>query len=192
MLKLQLVQLLLQRDINKETSPSSELTWSAPPIILKLMSETSKTISQNRKAYHDYHIDDSLEAGIVLTGTEIKSLRAGQVNLRDAFAKVENGELWLLNSHMAQYAGGNRYNHSPTRPRKLLVHKDQVVELAGDVARKGFTLVPLKVYLKKGIAKVELGVARGKKLYDKREALAQRDAQREMERELGRKGVRAK
>ena len=141
-----------------------------------------KTITVNRKAYHDYHIDESVEAGLVLTGTEIKSIRAGRVNLRDAYARSENDELWLLGAHIAQYPGGNRYNHEPTRARKILLHRDQIAELSSAVRRKGLTLVPLKVYLKNGIAKVELGLARGKKTYDKREALALRDAQRQMER----------
>ncbi len=141
-----------------------------------------KTITVNRKAYHDYHIEESVEAGLVLTGTEIKSIRAGRVNLRDAYARSESGELWLLGVHIAQYPGGNRYNHEPKRPRKLLLHRKQIAELSGAVMRKGLTIVPLKLYLKNGIAKVELGVARGKKVYDKREALALRDAQRQMER----------
>ena len=141
-----------------------------------------KTITVNRKAYHDYHIEESIEAGLVLTGTEIKSIRAGRVNLRDAYARAENDELWLVNAHIAQYPGGNRYNHEPTRPRKLLVHREQIAELSGGVMRKGFTLVPLKLYLKNGIAKVVLGLVRGKKFYDKRDSLALRDAQRQMER----------
>ena len=141
-----------------------------------------KTITVNRKAYHDYHIEESVEAGLVLTGTEIKSIRAGRVNLRDAYARSENGELWLLGAHIAQYPGGNRYNHEPKRPRKLLLHRRQIAVLSGAVMRKGLTIVPLKLYLKNGIAKVELGVVRGKKVYDKREVLALRDAQRQMQR----------
>lgn len=141
-----------------------------------------KTITVNRKAYHDYRIEETYEAGLVLTGTEIKSIRSGRVNLRDAYARSENGELWLLGAHIAQYPGGNRYNHEPKRPRKLLLHHKQIAELSGVVMRRGLTIVPLKLYLKNGIAKVELGVARGKKVYDKREALALRDAQRQIER----------
>ena len=140
-----------------------------------------KTIAVNRKAYHDYHIEESVEAGLVLTGTEIKSIRAGKVNLRDAYARSEKGELWLLGAHIARYPGGNRYNHEPKRPRKLLLHRKQIAELSSAVMRRGLTIVPLRLYLKNGIAKVELGVARGKKVYDKREALALRDAQRQME-----------
>lgn len=143
-----------------------------------------KTITVNRKAYHDYHIEDSFEAGLVLMGTEIKSIRAGRVNLRDAYARADNGELWLVGAHIAQYSAGNRYNHEPKRPRKLLLHRGEIAELTAAATRKGLTVVPLKMYLKNGIAKVELGVGRGKKAYDKREAIAQRDAQRQMERAL--------
>ena len=145
---------------------------------------TAKTISLNRKAYHDYDIHQSVEAGIVLTGTEIKSIRAGGVNLRDAYAHPEGDELWLFNAHIARYEEGNRYNHEPTRPRKLLLHRKQIDELAGKVMQKGFTIVPLKLYLKNGIAKVELGLAKGRKLHDKRESIARREAEREMERAM--------
>jgi SsrA-binding protein len=143
-----------------------------------------KTICLNRKAYHDYYIDDSIEAGLVLTGTEVKSLRQGKVSLRDAYARAQNGELWLMNAHIAQYQGGNRYNHQPTRNRKLLLHREQMADLIGKATRNGFTLVPLKLYFKNGTAKVELGLAKGKKLYDKRAALARRDAERQMEQAL--------
>jgi len=143
-----------------------------------------KTISLNRKACHDYEIQESVEAGIALTGTEVKSIRAGQVNIRDAYAHPQGPELWLFNAHIARYEGGNRYNHEPTRPRKLLLHRRQIDELAGKVTQKGFTIVPLKLYLKNGIAKVELGLAKGKRLYDKRQSLARREAEREMERAL--------
>ena len=143
-----------------------------------------KTICLNRKAYHDYYIDDSIEAGLVLTGTEVKSLRQGKVSLRDAYARAQNGELWLMNAHIAQYQGGNRYNHQPTRNRKLLLHREQIADLIGKATRNGFTLVPLKLYFKNGTAKVEIGLAKGKKLYDKRAALARRDAQRQMEQAL--------
>jgi SsrA-binding protein len=146
-----------------------------------------KTITVNRKAYHDYHIEDSVEAGLVLTGTEIKSIRAGRVNLRESYARAEGRELWLLGAHIAPYPGGNRYNHEPKRPRKLLLHRREIDELSAAVLRKGLTIVPLKMYLKNGIAKVELGVARGKKAYDKREAMAQRDAQREIQRAFSHK-----
>lgn len=143
-----------------------------------------KTISLNRKAYHDYVIEESVEAGIVLTGTEIKSVRAGRVNIREAYAHPQGDELWLFNAHIAHYEGGNRYNHEPTRPRKLLLHRRQIDELSGRVTQKGFTLVPLKLYLKNGVAKIELGLVRGKKHYDKRESMARRQAERDMERAM--------
>ncbi len=154
-----------------------------------------KTITENRRAFHDYHIEERVEAGLVLTGTEIKSIRAGRVNLRDAYARSENDELWLIGAHIARYPGGNRYNHEPTRPRKLLLHRNEIAELSEAVLKKGLTVVPLKLYLKKGMAKVELGVARGKKQYDKRAAIAERDAERQVQRALrhrtqGRKGKR--
>jgi len=151
-----------------------------------------KTITVNRKAYHDYHIEEFVEAGLALTGTEIKSIRAGRVNLRDAYAKMENGEMWLLGAHIAPYPGGNRYNHEPKRPRKVLLHRKEINTLGGEVMRKGLTLVPLKLYLKNGIAKVELGLARGKKMYDKRESIARRDAQRQIERALSQKAPKGK
>ena len=140
-----------------------------------------RSITVNRKAYHDYIITDSMEAGMVLTGTEIKSIRQGRVNIREAYAKPENGELWLLNAHIAQYKEGNRYNHEPTRPRKLLLHKNEIRGLMVEVAKKGLTLVPLKMYLKNGRAKVEIGVAKGKKLHDKRRSIGQRETEREMD-----------
>lgn len=143
-----------------------------------------RTITVNRKAYHDYIITDSIEAGLVLTGTEIKSIRLGRVNIRDSYARPENGELWLLNTHIAQYKEGNRYNHHPTRPRKLLLHKREIRGLIADVAKKGLTLVPLKMYLKNGRAKVEIGVAKGKKIHDKRRAIGQRENERELDHAL--------
>lgn len=144
-----------------------------------------KEVAVNRKAYHDYFIDETIEAGIALSGTEIKSVRDGRVNLRDAFAKVENGEIFLWNAHISSYDHAGKYfNHSPTRSRKLLMHKDEIRRLAMKTQAKGLTLVPLKMYLKRGKAKVEVGIARGKKLYDKREALAEREANREIERTI--------
>jgi len=143
-----------------------------------------KVVSQNRKAYFDYSIEESYEAGIVLTGTEIKSIRAGRVNLKDGYARPENDELWLYNVHIARYEPGSRANHEPMRPRKLLLHRRQINELAGQVTQKGYTLVPLKMYFKKGIAKVEIGLARGKKRYDKRESIARREADQRMDRAL--------
>jgi len=144
-----------------------------------------KLIANNRKAYHDYIILESFEAGIVLTGTEIKSIRAGRVNLKEGYARPDSGEMWLYNVHISKYDPGSRYNHEPTRTRKLLLHQKQINELEGKASQKGFTLVPLKLYLnKKGIAKVEIGLAKGKKVYDKRETMSQRQADREMERAI--------
>ena len=145
-------------------------------------------VTVNRKAYHDYHIQESFEAGIVLKGSEIKSVREGKVNLSDAYAKPENGELWLYNSHIASYDAASYNTHEPTRPRKLLLHRKEIDILAGKVMQKSLTLVPLKLYIKHGLAKVELGVAKGKKAYDKREAIARRDAEREMERAMKYRG----
>lgn len=147
-----------------------------------------KLIATNRRAYHDYTIEEVLEAGLVLTGTEIKSIRLGRVSLREAYARVEKGEAWLLNAHIAQFPGGNRYNHEPTRPRKLLLHRKEVDRLLGKVRERGYTLVPLRLYIKRGYAKIQLGLARGKRLYDKREAIARREAQREMERAVKARG----
>ncbi len=148
------------------------------------MAKDSKTITVNRKAYHDYHIQETLEAGIALKGSEIKSIRDGRVNLRDAYAKPENGELWLYNSHIASYDAASYNTHEPLRPRKLLLHRKEIDYLAGKVMQRRLTLVPLKLYIKHGIAKIELGVARGKRVYDKREVIARREAEREMDRAL--------
>jgi len=145
-----------------------------------------KTVATNRKAYHNYHIEDSVEAGIVLTGTEIKSIRAGRVNLGDAYVRPEAGELWLLNAHIARYEAGSYLSHEPTRPRKLLLHRKQIDGLTSKVVEKGFTLVPLKLYIKDSIAKVEVALAKGKKLYDKRESLTRREAERDIERNIKR------
>ena len=141
-----------------------------------------KIIAVNRKARHDYDILETIEGGLVLTGTEIKSIRNGRANIRDAFARPEGGELWLYNAHIAQYASGNRYNHEPTRPRKLLLHRDQIDRLIGKVQEKGLSLVPLKLYIKDHRAKIELAVAKGRKLYDKRRSIAEKDAARQMQR----------
>ena len=144
-----------------------------------------KTVAQNRKARHDYIIEDTLEAGIVLTGTEIKSVREGHVNLQDAYARIERGEAWLVGAHVAPWSGGNRFNHEPRRDRKLLLHRTQIDQLVGRVRAKGLTLVPLAVYFNdRGRAKVELGLARGKKSFDHRRDIAERDARRDMDRDL--------
>ena len=148
------------------------------------MAKGSSVVTVNRKARHDYHIQESFEAGVVLKGSEIKSIRAGRVNLSDAYARPENGELWLYNSHIASYDAASYNTHDPKRPRKLLLHRKEIDDLASKAIQKGLTLVPLKLYIKHGIAKIELGVAKGKKVYDKREAIARRDAEREMERAM--------
>src|ERR1700687_2789071 len=141
-----------------------------------------KIISVNRQAYHDYFVERTIEAGISLVGTEIKSIRDGKVNLRGAYAMTRNGELWLENAHIAVYEHGNRYNHEPMRNRKLLLHRREIEQLQAKVASKGLTLVPLKLYLKGGRAKIELGLCRGKKLYDKRDSIAEREVKRDIER----------
>lgn len=146
-----------------------------------------KTIATNRKAYHNYHIEDSVEAGIVLTGTEIKSIRAGRVSLGDAYVKPEGGELWLLNAHIARYDAGSYQSHTPTRSRKLLLHRKQINELSSKVLERGFTLLPLRLYIKGSIAKVEIALARGKKLHDKRAAIARREVEREIDRAMKRR-----
>jgi SsrA-binding protein len=139
-------------------------------------------ISINRQAYHDYTVERTIEAGISLVGTEIKSIREGHVQLRGAYAMARKGEIWLENTHIAAYEHGNRFNHEPMRNRKLLLHRREIDQLLAKVDTKGLTLIPLKLYLKGGKAKIELGLCRGKKLYDKRDAMAERDSKREIER----------
>lgn len=143
-----------------------------------------KVVSANRRARHEYTIEDSVEAGLVLTGTEIKSVRAGKVNLQDAYARVENGEAWLYNMHISPYEQGNRFNVDSVRRRKLLLHRREIDRLIGKAQEKGMALIPLSVYLRRGFAKVELATGRGKKLYDRRESIAAREAEREKERVL--------
>jgi SsrA-binding protein len=144
-----------------------------------------ETVAVNRKARHEYTIEDTLEAGIALSGTEIKSIRAGKVNLQDAYARIDRGEAWLIGAHIAPWEGGNRWNHEARRDRKLLLHRVQIDQLLGRTRAKGLTLVPLRMYLSdRGRAKVELGLARGKQLQDHRRDIAERDARRDMEREL--------
>ena len=142
-----------------------------------------QTIALNRRARHDYAVEQTIEAGIVLTGSEIKSIRAGRVNLAEAYARIERGEAWLAGAHIAPYEQGNRNNHEPTRTRKLLLHRDQIAELVGRTQAKGQTLVPLRLYLRDGRAKLEIGVGRGKKTHDKRRTIAERDMRRELERQ---------
>ncbi|HCP60405.1 MAG: SsrA-binding protein SmpB [Chloroflexota bacterium] len=149
-----------------------------------------KTVATNRKAYHNYHLEDTVEAGIVLTGTEIKSIRAGRVSLSDAYVKPEAGELWLVNAHIARYEAGSYLSHEPRRPRKLLLHRKQIDSLTSKVQEKGLTLVPLKLYIKDSIAKVEMALARGKKLYDKRESIARREVERQIGQAIKRQDLR--
>jgi SsrA-binding protein len=146
-----------------------------------------KLIAQNKKARHDYAIEDVIEAGLVLTGTEVKSLRAGRASLIDAYATVKDGEVWLHNAHIPEYTQGTWTNHTPRRVRKLLLHREQIAKLTGKTKETGAALVPLQLYFKDGRAKVEIALARGKKAYDKRQSLATRDAAREVAREMGRR-----
>ena len=139
-------------------------------------------VAQNKKARHDYSIDDTIEAGIVLTGTEIKSVRAARIQLKDGYAQIKNGEAWLLNVHIAPFEQGNIWNQDPDRTRKLLLKKKQITKLANDLKGTGMTLVPLKVYLKNGFAKVLLGIAKGKHDYDKRESIKRREQERDIKR----------
>ncbi len=146
--------------------------------------EGIKLICRNKRAFHEYEVSDRLECGIVLTGTEVKSLRDGQGNLEDAYAKIEEGEVWLIGSDIPEYAMGNRMNHKPKRPRKLLLHRREIAKFAGKATQRGFTLVPLRMYFKQGLAKVELAIARGKQMHDKRQTEKKADAQREIRRAM--------
>ncbi|MEW6733859.1 MAG: SsrA-binding protein SmpB [Acidobacteriota bacterium] len=140
---------------------------------------TVKIVTTNRDAYHNYFIDETYEAGLVLAGTEVKSLRDGRVNLKDAYILIKDGEAWLVNAHISPYSHGNRANHDPTRSRKLLMHKKEIIRLGSKVQEKGLTIVPTKIYFKQGRAKAEIGLARGKKLFDKRETEKRRLSERE-------------
>jgi SsrA-binding protein len=146
----------------------------------------ARDVAVNRRAFHDYFIDEKYEAGMVLLGTEVKSVRGGKVNLRDGFVRLEGDSAWLENVHISPYAQGNISNHEPLRPRKLLLHRDQIASLIGKVKQRGYTLIPLRVYFARNRAKVEIGLARGKRQYDKRQAMAEADAKREMARALRR------
>lgn len=150
-------------------------------------SEARKVVCKNNRAFHDYEILETLEAGLVLTGTEVKSLREGRVNLKDSYAKVEDGEIFLVDAHISPYSHGNIMNHDPLRPRKLLLHKAEIRRLTGKVREKGLTLIPLQIYFRGGRAKVELGLAKGRKLHDKRAEIKRRDEKRDLQRELRRK-----
>ncbi|MDI6697163.1 MAG: SsrA-binding protein SmpB [Anaerolineales bacterium] len=154
------------------------------------MESNIKVVATNRKASHEYFLLERLEAGIALQGSEIKSIRAGQISLAEAYVRVDGREAWLENAHIAPYEQAGRYNHEPRRPRRLLLHRKEIRQLWDQVRQKGVTIVPVRVYLKNGRAKVEIAVAKGKKLYDKREAIAKRDVQRELEREFQRRADR--
>ncbi len=145
-----------------------------------------KVVATNRKAGHEYFLLEHFEAGLVLQGTEIKSIRAGQISLAEAYVRVDGREAWLMDAHVAPYEQAGRFNHDPRRPRKLLLHRSEVRQLWENVRQKGVTIVPLRVYIKEGRAKVEIAIAKGKKLYDKRQTIAKRDSEREMERNLHR------
>ena len=147
---------------------------------------TGKTVATNRRARFDYDVLDTMEAGLVLTGTEIKAIREGRANISEAFAGPEGGEMWLFNAHIAPYSAGGRDNHAPTRPRKLLLHRDQVVDLSKQVSQKGLTIVPLRLYIRGRLAKVELGVARGRRRYDKRRVIIEREREKEARAAIGR------
>ncbi|CDF58641.1 SsrA-binding protein SmpB [Thermobrachium celere] len=145
------------------------------------MKDQIKTLAENRKARHDYFIEETYEAGIELVGTEVKSVKLGKANLKDSYAEVKNGELYVYNLHISPYEKGNIFNKDPLRPRRLLMHKSEIRRLAGLVSQKGYTLIPLSLYQKRGLVKMQLALAKGKKLYDKREDIAKRDAMREIE-----------
>ena len=153
----------------------------------------SSVIARNRRARHDYHLEDTVEGGLVLTGTEVKSLRAGRASLTDGFAQIQDGEVWLHGVHIPEYTQGTWTNHEPRRPRKVLLHRKEIDRFASKVAERGLTIVPLELYFKDGRVKVELALARGKRSYDKRQDLARRDADREIRRAMGRraKGIDA-
>jgi SsrA-binding protein len=151
------------------------------------MADDEHVIATNRRVRHEYFIDEALEAGLVLTGTEVKSLRTGRASIQEAFARVEAGEVWLYHMHIPPYDAGSIFNHDPERRRKLLLHRRQVARLAGWAAQKGYTLIPLRLYFRRGRAKLELGLARGRKQYDKRERIAERDSERRIQRAVRRR-----
>ena len=146
--------------------------------------EAMKLVANNKKAYHDYFVDEKIEAGLVLHGTEVKSLRMGKCSIKESFIRIERGEVYVYGMHISPYEKGNIFNKDPLRVRKLLLHKREILKLSGEIMQKGYTLVPLSVYLKGSLVKVEVGLARGKKLYDKRETLAKKDQRREVEKEF--------
>ena len=152
------------------------------------MADNVQVLATNRKAYHDYHIEETIEAGISLLGTEVKSLRAGQANLKDSYVLVKDNEVFLLNCHISPYSHGNITNHEPLRTRKLLLHRKEIERLRGKVAQKGYTLIPLKVYFKGSMAKVEVGLAKGKQVFEKRDKIKEREAKREIARAIRNRG----
>ncbi|KJR39987.1 SmpB protein [Candidatus Magnetoovum chiemensis] len=143
-----------------------------------------KLLTQNKKAYHSYHIEDKYEAGIVLQGTEVKAIRQGKANLKDSYVLIKDGEAYLLNCHISPYSHGNIMNHEPLRTRKLLLHRREILKLAGKIKERGYTLIPLKIYLKDQLIKLEIGLAKGKLLYEKRESIKEKDAKRDLERTM--------
>ncbi len=149
-----------------------------------MRAEADRTVVANRRARHDYHLEETYEAGLQLLGSEVKSLRAGRASLQDAYAKVRGGELWLVNMHISPYEQAGPFNHDPLRPRKLLLHKAEIRRLVGKVKERGYTLIPLRVYFRRGLAKVELALARGKKQFDKRADIRKREAERQIARAL--------
>lgn len=153
----------------------------------KPIDESIRVVATNRRARFEYHVEETYEAGLVLTGTEVKALRAGRASLGDAFARIEKGEVWLHHLHIPPYEAGNIFNHDPLRTRKLLLHRTEIRRLFGKASTRGYTLIPLRLYFKRGVAKVELAVARGKRQYDKRAAIEERDARRRMERAVRRR-----
>ena len=146
--------------------------------------ESMKLVANNKKAYHDYFVDEKFEAGLVLHGTEVKSLRLGKCSIKESFIRIENGEVWVYGMHISPYEMGNIFNKDPLRPKKLLLHKYEINKLLGKIKEKGFTIVPLQVYFKDGKAKIEMGLCRGKKLYDKRQDIAKKDQRREAEKDF--------
>ena len=146
--------------------------------------DSVKLVANNKKAYHDYFIENKYEAGVALHGTEVKSIRMGKCSIKESFIRIENGEVWVYGMHVSPYEKGNIFNKDPLRPKKLLLHKEEIYKIEGKIKEKGFTLVPLQVYLKGSLVKVEIGVAKGKKLYDKRDVIAKKDMRREAERDF--------
>ena len=152
--------------------------------MIVMVNENSKIMATNRKAKHEYFVEDTIEVGIVLTGTEVKSIRKGRCNIKDSYVLIENGEAYIYNMHISPYEQGNIYNQDPLRTRKLLLHKREIGKLAGFISQKGYALIPLTVYIKDGLVKIELSIAKGKKLYDKREDIAKKEVERKIQRQV--------